>query len=91
MQSGHAALKMDEVKRHLDQTYFAWAGETRDDSVYYYRVHSPVILIVFDHQRGVAFDNETPSRHHIHTIVRLPTATTTAWTCWRSTTRATTT
>ena len=72
MQSGHAALKMDEVKRHLDQTYFAWAGETRDGSVYYYRVHSPVILIEFDHQRGVAFDNETPSRQHIHTIVRTP-------------------
>jgi len=71
-QAGHAAVKMGEVKRHLDQTHFAWAGETEADSVYYYRVHSPVVLIEFDHQRGVAFDNETPSRQHIHTIIRTP-------------------
>jgi hypothetical protein len=69
---GHAAVKMSEVRQHLDRTYFAWAGETAPDSVYYYRVHSPVVLIEFDHQRGVAFDNDTPSRQHIHTIVRTP-------------------
>jgi hypothetical protein len=63
---------MSEVRQHLDRTYFAWAGETAPDSVYYYRVHSPVVLIEFDHQRGVAFDNDTPSRQHIHTIVRTP-------------------
>ncbi len=72
VQQGQAAVKLDEVRRHLDQTYFAWAGEATDKSVYYYRVHSPVILIEFDHQRGVAFDNETPSRQHIHSIVRTP-------------------
>ncbi len=35
-------------------------------------MHSPVILIEFDHQPGVALDNDTPSRNHIHTVVRTP-------------------
>jgi hypothetical protein len=33
---------------------------------------SPVVLIEFDHQRGIALDNDEPSRHHIHTVVRTP-------------------
>jgi len=37
-----------------------------------YRLHSPVILIEFDHQRGIVFANDRPSRHHIHTVVRTP-------------------
>ena len=39
---------------------------------FYYRVHSPVILIEFDHHPGVVFDNEVPTRHHVHTVVRTP-------------------
>jgi hypothetical protein len=35
-------------------------------------VHSPVILIEFEHQAGVMFDNDTPTRRHIHTVVRTP-------------------
>ena len=27
---------------------------------------------VRDHQRGIAFDNDAPSRQHIHTVVRTP-------------------
>ncbi len=69
---GHDAVKMDEVTAHMSETYFAWMGESTDDGVFYYRVHSPVILIEFDHQGGVAFDNKKPSRNHIHTIVRTP-------------------
>jgi hypothetical protein len=69
---GHATVRMDEVKAHLDETRFFWIGGTDDDSVYYYRIHSPVVLIEFDHQRGVAFDNDEPSRNHIHTVVRTP-------------------
>jgi hypothetical protein len=37
-----------------------------------YRVHSPVLLIEFDHQRGIALDNDSLSRQHIHTVVRTP-------------------
>jgi hypothetical protein len=69
---GHAAIRLGEVKRHFAETHFAWMGGADEDSVFYYRIHSPVILIEFDHQRGIAFDNDTPSRHHIHTVVRTP-------------------
>jgi hypothetical protein len=69
---GHAVLRMDEVTRHLDAMHFAWMGGFDPDSVFYYRLHSPVILIEFDHQRGIVFDNDQPTRHHIHTVVRTP-------------------
>ena len=68
----HAAIKLREVEAHLDQTYFAWIGHHDDNSVFYYRVHSPVILIEFDHQAGVALVNPVPTRQHIHTLVRTP-------------------
>jgi len=38
----------------------------------YYRIRTPVILVEFDHQRGIALDNDQPSRDHIHTVVRTP-------------------
>jgi hypothetical protein len=69
---GHAEVRMAEVKQHLRDTYFAWMGGVDEDSVFYYRVQSPVILIEFDHQRGIALGNEKPSRNHIHTVVRTP-------------------
>jgi hypothetical protein len=69
----HAKQKMHEVRKHLAQTYFAWIGTgTGDDDVFYYRVHSPVILIEFDHQRGVALDVNEAFKDHIHTVVRTP-------------------
>ena len=67
-----AQVKMEEVKKHLQETHLAWIGGFDDESVFYYRIHSPVILIEFDHQRGIALDNDEPSRNHIHTIVRTP-------------------
>ena len=69
---GHARVRMDEVRRHLGQTWFSWIGAATETSVFYYRVHSPVILVEFDHQRGIALDNDAPSRDHIHTVVRTP-------------------
>jgi hypothetical protein len=73
MDEGHAKVKMDEVKQHLDRSYFAWVGGTTGESVYYYRVHSPVLLIEFDHERRVApFRSQLPSRDHIHAVVRTP-------------------
>jgi hypothetical protein len=67
---GHARVRMDEVLAHEPETYFAWIGTP--GGVFYYRVHSPVILIEFEHQAGVMFDNDVPSRRHIHTVVRTP-------------------
>jgi hypothetical protein len=72
MRPGHARIRMDEVRRHLGDTWFSWMGGTGDSSVFYYRIHSPVILVEFDHQRGIALDNDQPSRDHIHTVVRTP-------------------
>jgi hypothetical protein len=77
MREGHARVRMDEVKRHLDRTSFAWIGGSGPDSVYYYRIHSPVILIEFDHQvpanlRRLAKDPSLPTRTHIHCVVRTP-------------------
>jgi hypothetical protein len=69
---GHAEMRMEEIKRHLGDTYFLWMGDFGPDAVFYYRVHSPVVLIEFDHQGGTAFDNKASSRNHIHTIVRTP-------------------
>ncbi|MEL6110075.1 MAG: DUF3500 domain-containing protein [Planctomycetota bacterium] len=73
MDDGHAEIKMKEVGQHLDRTYFAWVGGTAPDSVFYYRVHSPVVLIEFDHQRRVApFRSREPTRDHIHAVLRTP-------------------
>ena len=51
MDNGHARVKMREVEKHIENTWFAWVGGTQDDSVFYCRIQSPVILIEFDHQR----------------------------------------
>ncbi len=69
---GHAEIRYDEAKRHLDDTWFAWIGRFDDESPFYYRIHSPVMLIEFDHQSGIVFDNDAHTRNHIHTIVRTP-------------------
>ena len=74
MDDGHAKVKMEEVRAHLDRTHFAWIGETEGpDSVFYYRVHSPVVLIEFDHQRPVFMPlPRVPQRQHIHSVMRTP-------------------
>jgi hypothetical protein len=73
MRDGHAKVRMAEVERHLDDTRFAWIGESSPDSVFYYRIHSPVILIEFDHQTPIAMKGpKVPTRQHIHTVVRTP-------------------
>jgi len=77
MDDGHTRVKMDEVDRHLDNTWFTWIGGAEPDSVFYYRVQSPVILIEFDHQRPanlskLATDPMKPTQQHIHCVVRTP-------------------
>ena len=65
---------MGEIKKHLDETFFAWTGATDEEAIFYYRIHSPVILIEFDHQGpiGLKGDRKQATRNHIHTIVRTP-------------------
>ncbi len=76
MDEGHARLRLEEIRGQLDRTWFGWIGGTEPDSVFYYRIHSPVVLIEFDHQRPVGmrdrFPDRRPNRQHIHTVVRTP-------------------
>jgi hypothetical protein len=68
--SGHAAIRMEEIRAFEDETCFSWIGDP--DGVFYYRLHSPVIIVEFEHMAGVMFDNDEPRRTHIHTVVRTP-------------------
>lgn len=76
MDEGHARVRMEEVRAHLKETRFAWIGGVEPDSVFYYRIHSPVILIEFDHQLPVGLratqDSKRPNREHVHAVVRTP-------------------
>lgn len=77
MDDGHARVKMSEVEKHIENTWFAWVGGTQDDSVFYYRIQSPVILVEFDHQRPAnlakfAKDPKMPTQQHIHCVLRTP-------------------
>lgn len=77
MDEGHARVKMDEVDRHMQNTWFTWIGGTEADSAFYYRIQSPVILVEFDHQRPAnlakfAQDPLKPTQQHIHCVVRTP-------------------
>ncbi|MCZ6674664.1 MAG: DUF3500 domain-containing protein [Verrucomicrobia bacterium] len=72
----HAKIRMEEILKHWDDTYFAWKGSTDEDAVFYYRIHSPVVLIEFDHQNPIGlrrqFPNRAPIRQHVHAVVRTP-------------------
>ena len=88
MDDGHARVKMDEVRRQLDRTWFAWIGSTEPGGVFYYRIHSPVILIEFDHQvpanlRHLAKDPNAPNPSTSTSSSARRTATTTARICPR--------
>jgi hypothetical protein len=70
--SGPFAARMADVERHLPETHFCWAGGMGEDSAFYYRIQSPVVMIEFDHHKGVVLNNPQPEKFHVHTIVRTP-------------------
>jgi hypothetical protein len=72
LREGPRKARVDDVERHLGQTHFAWIGGFGDESAFYYKVHSPVVLIEFDHHPGILLTNKEPSRAHVHSIVRTP-------------------
>jgi Protein of unknown function (DUF3500) len=72
MSSGHASVKMEEIRNQIDRTYLVWMGGCDVESVFYYRIYSPVVLIEFDQHHGVFLDNDEPEKFHTHTIVRTP-------------------
>jgi hypothetical protein len=72
---GHAKIKLSEVRQLLDRTYFAWIGATDAQAVFYYRIHSPVVLIEFDHQTPAGLRHlypNAPYKEHIHVVIRTP-------------------
>ena len=68
----HASRNMALIREHLDETRFAWRGAHDDTGAFYYRIHSPVLLIEYDNHPGVFLTNPEPARFHVHTIVRAP-------------------
>jgi len=70
--AGPFAARMEDVERHLAATHFCWAGGMGEDSAFYYRIQSPVVMIEFDHHKGVVLNNPRPEKFHVHTIVRTP-------------------
>jgi hypothetical protein len=78
IRDGQAKVKMADVKQHLNETHFTWVQNNNPESPFYYRIHSPVILIEFDHQTPVfLYDKKqtkarAPVKSHIHTVVRTP-------------------
>jgi hypothetical protein len=72
MRPDHARIRLDEAFGHLRSTHFSWIGAHDDHGPFYYRIYSPVVLIEFDHQPGIVYANDEPTRDHIHTVVRTP-------------------
>jgi hypothetical protein len=70
--SGPFAARMEDVERHIRETHFCWAGGMGEDSAFYYRIQSPVVMIEFDQHKGVVLNNPEPEKFHVHTIVRTP-------------------
>ena len=91
--TGHAQVKMDEVRRHLDDTYFAWIGGTDADARLLLphpqsgdpdRVRSPDAG-----DRALPTIRACPTASTSTPSCARPTATTTARICCASTTRRT--
>lgn len=58
-----------------EQLHFAWMGQAEVGAAFYYRIHSPSILIEFDHTIDLARmreDVRVPDPNHIHTVMRQP-------------------
>jgi hypothetical protein len=56
-----AAAKMADVKSHLEDTFFAWAGPTTAGSGAYFRIQGPTVFVEYAPQGNT---------DHIHTIYR---------------------
>ncbi|GKQ39154.1 DUF3500 domain-containing protein [Streptomyces sp. A012304] len=66
------AHRRNQIERFLDDTHLGWIGTWEPGAPFYYRVHSPVVLIEYDNHAGIFLDNDEPEPYHVHTIVRTP-------------------
>ena len=68
MHEAVAKTKMDEMKQHIAETWFAWSGPTEQGSAAYFRIQGPTVMIEYAPQRMGG-----DATQHIHTIYRDPT------------------
>ena len=64
--------KIREIESCWDETYFCWIGGWGSKDAFYYKLHSPVTMLEFDHHSGVFLTNREPRPFHIHTLIRTP-------------------
>ena len=69
---GPRHVRHADIAAHLEDTWVTWIGGSGEDDPFYYRIHSPVILIEYDNHAGVFLSNPEPETFHVHTIVRTP-------------------
>jgi len=63
-----AKVKMDDMKKNIAETWFAWSGPIEKGGAAYFRIQGPTVVIEFAPQR-LGGD----ATKHIHTIYRDPT------------------
>jgi hypothetical protein len=63
VEPGAAKARLEEIKKDVGETYFAWKGPTARGSAVYFRVQGPTVWIEYAPQGGA---------DHIHTVVRNP-------------------
>ncbi len=63
-----AEAKLEQMKKDLSETWFAWSGPTTKGSAAYFRIQGPTVFIEYAPQRMGG-----NSGNHIHTIYRDPT------------------
>jgi len=61
---GPARARTREIERHLADTRFAWYGPTDGEAAFYYRIHSPVVLVEYDDHPGIFLDNDDPQHDY---------------------------
>jgi hypothetical protein len=65
---GFAKARLDEIKKNIAETWFAWSGPTEKGGAAYFRIQGPTVVIEYAPQR-LGGD----ATKHIHTIYRDPT------------------
>ena len=68
MHDSVAKPKMEELKKNIAETWFAWSGPTEKGAAAYFRIQGPTVIIEYAPQRL----GGDPTKH-IHTIYRDPT------------------
>lgn len=70
--AGPRDTRFSEIEKYLNESHLAWIGPVDEVNPFYFRIHSPVVLIEFDHHSGIFLANQDPARFHVHSIVRTP-------------------